>query len=44
MFLVYSQGGWTALHMAVEAGKVDVVKLLIEFEVQVNIQSEVCYV
>ena len=35
------QGGWTALHVAAEDGRVDVVRLLIEAKAQVDIQSEV---
>ena len=34
------QYGWTAL-LAAQEGKVDVVRLLIDVEAQVNIQSEV---
>ena len=35
------QDGWTALHAAAKAGKVDVVRLLTEAQAQVNIQTEV---
>ena len=35
------QDGWTALHMAAQEGKVDVVRLLTEAQAQVNIQTEV---
>ena len=35
------QDGWTALHLAVQKGKVDVVILLIDAGAQVNIQTEV---
>ena len=35
------QDGWTALHLAAEEGKVDVVRLLTEAQAQVNIQTEV---
>ena len=35
------QDGGTALHMAAQEGKVDVVRLLIDAEAQVNIQTEV---
>ena len=35
------QDGWTALHLAALEGKVDVVRLLIEAEAQVNIQTKV---
>jgi ankyrin repeat protein len=35
------QDGWTALHLAAQEGKVDVVRLLTEAQALVNIQSEV---
>ena len=35
------QDGATALHLAAEVGKVDVVRLLIDTEAQVNVQAEV---
>ena len=35
------QDGWTALHLAAQEGKVDVVRLLIDAGAQVNIQTEV---
>ena len=35
------QDGVTALHLAAQGGKVDVVRLLIDAQAQVNIQSEV---
>ena len=35
------QNGWTALHLAAQKGKVDVVRLLTEAQAQVNIQTEV---
>ena len=35
------QNGWTALHLAAQEGKVDVVRLLIEAKAQVNTQEEV---
>ena len=35
------QDGWTALHVAAHAGKVDVVRLLTEAQALVNIQTEV---
>ena len=35
------QDGVVALHMAAQEGKVDVVRLLIDTEAQVNIQAEV---
>ena len=35
------QDGWTALHLAAQEGKVDVVRLLTEAQAQVNIQIEV---
>ena len=36
------QDGWTALHMAAQEGKVDVVRLLTEAQALVNIQTKVC--
>ena len=38
---LYTQDGWTALHLAAQEGKVDVVRLLTEAQVQINIQTEV---
>ena len=38
------QNGWTALHLAAQEGKVDVVRLLTEAQAQVNTQEEVCHV
>ena len=35
------QDGWTALHLAAQEGKVDVVRLLTEAQAQINIQTEV---
>ena len=35
------QDDWTALHLAAQEGKVDVVRLLTEAQAQVNIQTEV---
>ena len=35
------QDGWTALHLAALQGNVDVVRLLIDAEAQVNIQDKV---
>ena len=35
------QDGWTALHLAAQEGKVDVVRLLTESHAQVNIQTKV---
>ena len=35
------QDGWTALHLAAQEGKVDVVRPLIDAGAQVNIQTEV---
>ena len=35
------QDGWTALHMAAQEGKVDVVRLLTETKAHINIQTEV---
>ena len=40
---LYSQDGRTALHLAAQEGRVDVVRLLIETQAQVNIQDEVPY-
>ena len=36
-----SQNGFTALHLAAQEGKVDVVRLLTEAQAQINIQTEV---
>ena len=36
-----SQNGATALHLAAQEGRVDVVRLLTEAQAQVNIQTEV---
>ena len=36
------QDGWTALHLAAQEGKVDVVRLLTEAQALVNIQTKVC--
>ena len=36
-----AQDGATALHLAAQEGKVDVVRLLLDAEAQVNIQAEV---
>ena len=35
------QDGWTALHLAAQEGKVDVVRLLTKSQALVNIQTEV---
>ena len=35
------QDGWTALHLAAQESKVDVVRLLIDAEAQVNIRNKV---
>ena len=35
------QEGWTALHMAAQEGRVDVVRLLTEAKAHINIQTEV---
>ena len=40
-FYFFPQDGWTALHMAAQEGKVDVVRLLTEAKAHVNIQTEV---
>ena len=39
-----TQDGFTALHMAAQEGKVDVVRLLTEAQAQINIQTEVQYI
>ena len=36
-----SQRGWTALHLAAQEGKIDVVRLLTEAKAKVNIQTKV---
>ena len=42
MFM-FTQNGWTALHIAANEGKVDVVRLLLtEAQNVVNIQDKVC--
>ena len=38
---VCPQDGWTALHLAAQEGKLDVVRLLTEAQAQVNAQTEV---
>ena len=35
------QDGWTALHMAAQEGKVDIVRLLTDTKAHVDIQTEV---
>ena len=40
--LSYLQSGATALHMAAQEGKADVVRLLIEAGAQLDIQKTVC--
>ena len=40
--ILFIQDGWTALHLAAEEGKVDVVRLLTESQALVNIQNKVC--
>ena len=40
-FCTCIQNGWTALHLAAQEGKVDVVRLLTESQAQVNIETEV---
>ena len=35
------QDGWTALHLAAQEGKVDVVRLLTEAKAHINIRTEV---
>ena len=39
-----TQTGCTALHLAAQEGKVDVVRLLTEAQAQINIQTEVQYI
>ena len=39
--VLYPQKGATALHLAAQEGKVDVVRLLIDAEAQVNTQTKV---
>ena len=36
-----SQDGWTAFHLAAQEGRIDVVRLLIEAQAQVNTKDEV---
>ena len=36
-----TQDGWTALHLAAQEGKVDVVRLLTEAQAHINMQTEV---
>ena len=36
-----SQDGWTALHLAAQEGKVDVVRLLTDAKAHVNMQTKV---
>ena len=38
---LYPQNGWTALHLAAQGGRVEVVRLLAEAKAQINIQTEV---
>ena len=39
-----AQDGWTALHLAAQEGKVDVMKLLTEAQAQVNIRTKVKWI
>ena len=39
-----AQDGWTALHLAAQEGKVDVVKLLTDAQAQINIQTKVKWI
>ena len=41
VYISVPQSGWTALHLAAQEGKVDVVRLLTEAKAHVNIQTEV---
>ena len=38
---VCPQDGWTALHLAAQEGRVDVVRLLTEAKAQLDMQTEV---
>lgn len=38
---LFSQDDWTALHLAAHEGKISVVRLLIEAQAEVNIQTKV---
>ena len=38
---VCPQDGWTALHLAAQEGRVDVVRVLTEAKAQLDIQTEV---
>ena len=40
----FLQDGWTALHLAAQEGKVDVVRLLTDSRAQVNIRTKVLYI
>ena len=40
---LHPQNGWTALQMAAQEGRVDVVKVLIDAQADVNIQHEVIH-
>ena len=42
VLVVYIQDGSTALHLAAQEGRVDVVRLLIDTKAQINIQRTVC--
>lgn len=35
------QNGWTALHLAAQGGRAEVVRLLAEAKAQINLQTEV---
>ena len=41
MHIVVIQDGWTALYMASNNGDVEVVKLLLQYNADVNIQNKV---
>ena len=40
-WVLYLQGGWTALHMAAQEGHVDVIRALTDAQTDINIQTEV---
>ena len=42
VLVVYIQDVVTALYLAAQEGRVDVVRLLIEAKAQINIQKKVC--
>ena len=44
VLVVYIQDGSTALHLAAQECRVDIVRLLIEAKAQINIQRTVCII